>query len=104
MITKSPRRSAGLIRWPTRNMYLHEFQAFNLLKKYDIPVPRGRIAFNAIEAYAVAQDFGPYYDKKFVVKAQIMKTARSKGFFRENGFNSGIHKADTPEQVRDLAA
>ena len=51
----------------------------------------------------MAQDFGPFYDKKFVVKAQIMKTARSKGFFRENGFNSGIHKADTCEQVRDIA-
>ncbi len=43
------------------------------------------------------------YESKFVVKAQVQKSIRSKGFFLENGFKGGIHEVDTSELVRDIA-
>lgn len=41
--------------------------------------------------------------RQFYVKAQVQRTARSKGFFRETNFVSGIHKVSSPEEVRDVA-
>lgn len=43
------------------------------------------------------------YQTKFVVKAQVQTSNRSKGKFIENGFNSGIHICESPEEVRHVA-
>ena len=38
-----------------------------------------------------------------MVKAQVQHSARSKGYFKENGFKSGIHIVDTLEEVAEAA-
>jgi succinyl-CoA synthetase beta subunit len=43
------------------------------------------------------------YKSKFVVKAQVQTSNRSKGKFIENGFYSGIHICESPEEVRHVA-
>jgi succinyl-CoA synthetase beta subunit len=43
------------------------------------------------------------YQSKFVVKAQVQTSNRSKAFFKENGFQGGIHICESPEEVRDVA-
>ena len=55
-------------------MRLSEFEAKNILKKYDIPVPKGDVASNADEAEAIAQEIG----KPVVLKAQILVAGRGK--------------------------
>jgi succinyl-CoA synthetase beta subunit len=56
---------------PRRNLQLHEYQAAELLSLYNIPLPRGAVAFNSKEAYVIARKFGGEYRGKFVVKAQV---------------------------------
>src|SRR5712692_3601409 len=56
-------------------MKIHEYQAKAILAKYDVPVPRGEVAFNAEEAEAAAKKIGG----SVVVKAQIHAGGRGKG-------------------------
>ena len=39
-------------------MKIHEYQAKAILAQYNVPVPRGEVAFTAQEAEAVAQRIG----------------------------------------------
>ena len=61
-------------------MNIHEFQAKQLLKEYDLPVSDGRVVFKAEEAKTAAGELdGPIW----VVKAQIHAGGRGKGNFLE---------------------
>jgi succinyl-CoA synthetase beta subunit len=56
-------------------MDIHEHQAKELLKSYDIPTPLGKVVFSVDEALSAAKDLpGPIY----VVKAQIHAGGRGK--------------------------
>jgi succinyl-CoA synthetase beta subunit len=57
-------------------MKIHEYQAKELFKKYGIPVPEGRVAFQAHEALAIARELANF---PVVVKAQIHAGGRGKG-------------------------
>lgn len=59
----------------------------------------GNVAFDKKEAFVIARKFDTEYKRKFVVKAQVQAVGRSRGFFKENGFMSGIHKVQTIEEV-----
>ena len=56
-------------------MKIHEYQAKAILAKYQVPVPRGEVAFSAEEAAAAAHKLGG----SVVVKAQIHAGGRGKG-------------------------
>ena len=56
-------------------MKIHEYQAKALLAKYNVPVPRGEVAFTVEEAEAAAKKIGG----SVVVKAQIHAGGRGKG-------------------------
>src|SRR5882762_8183663 len=56
-------------------MKIHEYQAKAILAKYDVPVPRGEVAFSVDEAEAAAKNIGG----SVVVKAQIHAGGRGKG-------------------------
>ena len=56
-------------------MKIHEYQAKTILAKYNVPVPRGEVAFTVAEAEAVAKKLGG----SVVVKAQIHAGGRGKG-------------------------
>jgi succinyl-CoA synthetase beta subunit len=56
-------------------MKIHEYQAKAILAKYDVPVPRGEVAFTVDEAEAAAKKIGG----SVVVKAQIHAGGRGKG-------------------------
>lgn len=73
-------------------MKIHEYQAKEILRKYNVPVPRGKAAFSVEEAVAVARelDSGVY-----VVKAQIHAGGRGKG--------GGVKIARNIDEVRELA-
>ena len=56
-------------------MKIHEFQAKEILKRFGIPVPSGRVACTSAEAKSAAEELGG----KVVVKAQIHAGGRGKG-------------------------
>ena len=80
-------------------MNIHEYQAKELLQKFDVATTRGRVASSLDEAEQIARELG---DVDIVVKAQIHAGGRGKGTFK-NGFKGGVHIRRTPDQVRDVA-
>lgn len=72
-------------------MKIHEYQAKEVLTRYGVTVPRGRVASSPEEARAVAQELGG----RVVVKAQVHAGGRGKA--------GGIRLADTPEQAQEHA-
>jgi succinyl-CoA synthetase beta subunit len=81
-------------------MNIHEYQAKELLQKFDVATTRGRVAATLDEAEQIARELG---DIDIVVKAQIHAGGRGKGSFN-NGFKGGVHVRKTPDEVRDVAA
>ncbi|MEX0682857.1 MAG: ADP-forming succinate--CoA ligase subunit beta [Dehalococcoidia bacterium] len=72
-------------------MKVHEYQAKELLARYGVPVPKGRVATTADEAAAIAKDLGV----PVVVKAQIQAGGRGKG--------GGIKLAKDADEAREAA-
>jgi succinyl-CoA synthetase beta subunit len=81
-------------------MNIHEYQAKELLQKFDVATTRGRVAATLDEAEQIARELG---DIDIVVKAQVHAGGRGKGIFK-NGFKGGVHVRKTPDEVRDVAA
>ena len=80
-------------------MNIHEYQAKELLQKFDVATTRGRVASTLDDAEQIARELG---DVDIVVKAQIHAGGRGKGTFK-NGFKGGVHVRRTPDEVRDVA-
>ena len=80
-------------------MNIHEYQAKELLQKFDVATTRGRVASSLDQAEQIARELG---DVDVVVKAQIHAGGRGKGTFK-NGFQGGVHVRRTPDEVRDVA-
>jgi succinyl-CoA synthetase beta subunit len=81
-------------------MNIHEYQAKELLQKFDVATTRGRVATTLDQAEQIARELG---DVDVVVKAQIHAGGRGKGTFA-NGFKGGVHVRKTSAEVRDVAA
>ena len=73
-------------------MKIHEYQAKELFQKYNVPVPRGGVAFAADEAVTVARTLGGY---PVVVKAQIHAGGRGKG--------GGVKLVQSEQEVESVA-
>src|SRR5947208_1452236 len=80
-------------------MNIHEYQAKELLQKFDVATTRGRGASTLDEAEQIAGELG---DVDVVVKAQIHAGGRGKGKFK-NGLEGGVHIRKTPAEVREVA-
>src|SRR5947209_15758948 len=81
-------------------MNIHEYQAKELLQKFDVATTRGRVAATLDDVEQIARDLG---DVDIVVKAQIHAGGRGKGVFK-NGFKGGVHVRKTPAEAREVAA
>ena len=79
-------------------MNIHEYQAKELLQKFDVATTRGRVATTLDDAEQIARELG---DIDIVVKAQIHAGGRGKGSFK-NGFKGGVHVRKTPAEVSDV--
>ena len=73
-------------------MKIHEYQAKEILKKYNVPVPVGKVAFSAEEAVEVAKTIE---GDMWVVKAQIHAGGRGKG--------GGVKVARSLHEVYELS-
>ena len=72
-------------------MKIHEYQAKEILRQHNVPVPRGNVAFSADEAKAAAEELGG----RVVVKAQIHAGGRGKG--------GGVKIAESADEAAQLA-
>ncbi|MCX6626310.1 MAG: ADP-forming succinate--CoA ligase subunit beta [Candidatus Solibacter sp.] len=72
-------------------MKIHEYQAKAILGQYNVPVPRGHVAYTAEEAEAAAKTLGG----SVVVKAQIHAGGRGKG--------GGVKVAKDAAEAAELA-
>ncbi len=73
-------------------MKIHEYQAKEILKKYGVAVPKGKVAFSVDEAVAAAKELK---GKVWVVKAQIHAGGRGKA--------GGVKVAKGLREVRKYA-
>ena len=73
-------------------MKIHEYQAKSLLRKFNIPVPEGGLAFSPDGAREVARQIGR---APLVVKAQIHAGGRGKG--------GGIKLAGSADEAYSVA-
>jgi succinyl-CoA synthetase beta subunit len=72
-------------------MKIHEYQAKTILARYNVPVPRGEVAFSVAEAEAAAKKIGG----SVVIKAQIHAGGRGKG--------GGVKVAKTDAEVSQIS-
>src|SRR6266699_4627863 len=85
-------------------MNIHEYQAKELLQKFGVSTPRGKVASTPDEAEQVARELGDVAAATgLVVKAQIHAGGRGKGTFT-NGFKGGVHRCKTPVEAREMAS
>lgn len=71
-------------------MNLHEYQAKSLLAKYNLPVPKGLIAYNAEDAVTASQQLST---ASWVVKAQVHAGGRGKA--------GGVKLVKTKDELTD---
>jgi succinyl-CoA synthetase beta subunit len=86
-------------------MNIHEYQAKELLQKFGVATPRGKVASTPDEAETIARELGsasPARSMNVAVKAQVHAGGRGKGTFK-NGFKGGVHVVKSPEQAREVA-
>jgi succinyl-CoA synthetase beta subunit len=74
-------------------MNIHEYQAKELFRGFDIPVPRGQVAFTLDEARKIAEELASL---PVVVKAQIHAGGRGKG--------GGVKLAGSVEEAAEVAS
>jgi len=70
---------------------IHEYQAKEILRRYGVATPRGKVITEAAEARAICEELGG----RCVVKAQIHAGGRGKG--------GGVKLAHSPEEAQNLA-
>jgi succinyl-CoA synthetase beta subunit len=84
-------------------MNLHEYQAKELLKKYNVPVQEGFACSTIHEAEEAYRQIKNQFGSNFaVVKAQIHAGGRGKGTIKETGIN-GVKVAKNMEEVIDFS-
>ena len=72
-------------------MKIHEYQARQILARYNIPIPRGELAATPAEARSIAKSYGV----PVVVKAQVLVGGRGKA--------GGVKLAATPDEAEVVA-
>lgn len=72
-------------------MKLHEYQCKKIFERYDVPIPKGRVANIASEAKQIAEEFGG----RVVIKAQVLVGGRGK--------SGGIKLAKDPNEAEKFA-
>src|SRR2546421_1912988 len=70
---------------------IHEYQAKEILRRYGVATPRGKVTESPDEAARICEELGG----RCVVKAQIHAGGRGKG--------GGVKLAKSPEEAREIA-
>lgn len=86
-----------------QKMNLHEYQAKELLKKYNVPVQEGFACGSVHEAEEAYRQIKTQFGSNFaVVKAQIHAGGRGKGTVKETGIN-GVKVGKSLEDISEIS-
>ncbi|KAF9795104.1 hypothetical protein SFRURICE_004476 [Spodoptera frugiperda] len=83
-----------------RNLNVHEYISYTLLRDHGIPVPKFHVATTADEVVKFAKELNT---KDIVLKAQVLAGGRGRGFFK-SGLQGGVKMVDSPETAGKLAS
>jgi len=83
----------------SRHLSLHEYLSWELLNKFGVNTPNGKVARTAEEAYDVAKSLST---PDYVVKAQVLAGGRGKGHF-DGGLKGGVKLAFGADDVKNIA-
>jgi hypothetical protein len=61
---------SGMQFW--RHLTIHEYQAMDLLRASDIPVPDYKIATSADETFLIAEEFGNLHTCTFLLYTKVL--------------------------------
>ena len=85
-------------------MNLHEYQAKELLQKYNVPVQEGVSVETADEAVKAYEQMATANGTKFaVIKAQIHAGGRGKGTMKEAPAQHGVQVVKSADQAKEVA-
>jgi succinyl-CoA synthetase beta subunit len=85
----------------TRLVSIHEDESMDMMRSFDIPVPKSGMAANVEEANQVYKTIiGEGND--CVIKAMVLAGGRGKGQF-DNGFKGGVRVCSKPGDVAEFA-
>ncbi|KAF0977572.1 hypothetical protein FDP41_003564 [Naegleria fowleri] len=88
-----------------RFLNIHEYQAKELFKQFDVPHQRGITVDNLKDVQgtlaALKQQTGT---KNFIVKSQVLAGGRGKGHFLENGFQGGVKFTKDEKAAEEVAS
>ena len=86
-------------------MNLHEYQAKELLKKYNVPVQNGTACESVDDAVKAYKEISERTNSRFVVvKAQIHAGGRGKGTYKEVPTQHGVQVVKSEDMAREVAA
>ncbi|CAH8490821.1 unnamed protein product [Schistosoma rodhaini] len=87
-----------------RTLKVHEYSAMELLKKYEIPVPKFIVARNVDEVKAACEEFGETRESTdIVLKAQVLAGGRGKGTW-DSGLKGGVKIVYSIEEAVNVAS
>ena len=85
-------------------MNIHEYQAKEILKNFNVKIQEGYVANSPDEAYQNAKKLSDEKDTNiFVIKAQIHAGGRGKGKIKETGSN-GVVIAKNIDDVKNISS
>jgi succinyl-CoA synthetase beta subunit len=91
------------LREKSTKMNLHEYQAKELLKKYNVPVQEGFACGSVHDVEDAYRQIKTQFGSSFaVIKAQIHAGGRGKGTIKETGIN-GVKVAKSLEEISEYA-
>lgn len=88
------------IHIPRRNLNVHEYVSYTLLKEAGIPVPKFGVAKTKEEVGPIAKSLGT---NDLVVKAQVLAGGRGKGSFK-GGLRGGVKVVNSPQEAEQVAS
>mgnify|MGYP000495029350 CR=1 FL=1 len=86
-----------------RNLNVHEYVGMEIMEKYGINVPKGRVLTAADEAPAAYDALTTDDNKDVVIKSQILAGGRGLGTFK-NGFKGGVHMANSASHAEEISS
>uniref|UniRef100_A0A2A4IVF8 Succinate--CoA ligase [ADP-forming] subunit beta, mitochondrial n=1 Tax=Heliothis virescens TaxID=7102 RepID=A0A2A4IVF8_HELVI len=83
-----------------RNLNVHEYISYTLLRDHGIPVPKFNVATTPEEVVKFAKELNT---QDIVLKAQVLAGGRGRGAFK-SGLQGGVKMVDSPEIAGKLAS
>lgn len=85
-----------------RHLNLHEYQASDLLERYELPVLKGK-AFTTSESIRAYADDLIKNSGGGVLKAQVHAGGRGRGYFKNSKLQGGVHVLDNAAEIEQKA-